>query len=79
MNGCINLSLPVCGTAPQEATLRDQADKLVGGDEAWLIIDDTALPKKGKASVDGLRLPVISKARSGGTEKRVLSPPPKTT
>ena len=28
-----------------------QADELVGGDKAWLIIDDTALPKKGKASV----------------------------
>lgn len=28
-----------------------QADALVGGDRAWLIIDDTALPKKGKASV----------------------------
>lgn len=28
-----------------------QADALVGGDDAWLIIDDTALPKKGRASV----------------------------
>ena len=27
------------------------ADELVGGDKVWLIIDDTALPKKGKASV----------------------------
>lgn len=26
-------------------------DALVGGHKAWLIIDDTALPKKGKASV----------------------------
>src|SRR3546814_5204357 len=25
----------------------------VGGDKAWLIIDDTALPKKGTASVGG--------------------------
>jgi len=24
-----------------------QADELVGGEGAWLIIDDTALPKKG--------------------------------
>ena len=38
-------------SAPLEATLWGQADKLVGGDEAWLIIDDTALPNKGKASV----------------------------
>jgi SRSO17 transposase len=38
-------------SAPLEATLWRQADELVGGDKAWLIIDDTALPKKGKASV----------------------------
>lgn len=38
-------------SAPLEATLWSQADELVGGDGAWLIIDDTALPKKGKASV----------------------------
>ncbi|MBX4389231.1 transposase, partial [Mycobacterium tuberculosis] len=38
-------------SAPLEATLWSQADELVGGDDAWLIIDDTALPKKGKASV----------------------------
>ncbi|WP_276309022.1 IS701 family transposase [Sphingobium sp. LF-16] len=37
--------------APLEAALWGQADELVGGDRAWLIIDDTALPKKGKASV----------------------------
>ncbi len=34
-----------------EATLWSQADELVGGDGAWVIIDDTALPNKGKASV----------------------------
>jgi len=38
-------------SAPLEARLWRQADALVGGDKAWLIIDDTALPKKGKASV----------------------------
>ncbi|KPF89379.1 transposase [Novosphingobium sp. AAP83] len=38
-------------SAPLEATLWRQADELVGGDKGWLIIDDTALPKKGKASV----------------------------
>lgn len=38
-------------SAPLEATLWNQADELVGGEGAWLIIDDTALPKKGKASV----------------------------
>lgn len=38
-------------SAPLETTLLSQADELVGGRGAWLIIDDTALPKKGKASV----------------------------
>uniref|UniRef100_UPI0035C837AE IS701 family transposase n=1 Tax=Sphingobium yanoikuyae TaxID=13690 RepID=UPI0035C837AE len=38
-------------STPLEATLWRQADELVGDDKAWLIIDDTALPKKGKASV----------------------------
>lgn len=38
-------------SSPLEATLWSQADALVGSDKAWLIIDDTALPKKGKASV----------------------------
>lgn len=41
----------VWDSAPLEATLWQQADALVGGAKAWLIIDDTALPKKGKASV----------------------------
>src|SRR3546814_16012546 len=38
-------------SGPLEATLWEQADALVGGDKARLIIDDTALPKKGTASV----------------------------
>ena len=37
--------------APLEAELLVQANRLVGGDEAVLVIDDTALPKKGSASV----------------------------
>jgi SRSO17 transposase len=37
--------------APLEAALLVEADKLVGGEDAWLIIDDTALPKKGQNSV----------------------------
>lgn len=31
--------------------LAHQADKLVGGSDAWLVIGDTALPKKGMLSV----------------------------
>ena len=38
-------------SAPLEAALLREADHLVGGAEAFLIIDDTALPKKGKHSV----------------------------
>ncbi len=41
----------VWDAAPLEAALLVEADKLVGGDSAWLIIDDTALPKKGRHSV----------------------------
>src|SRR6266513_3569631 len=37
--------------APLEAELLMQADRLVGGPDAVLVIDDTALPKKGNHSV----------------------------
>src|SRR5918912_4312694 len=37
--------------APLERELLAQADRLVGGPDAVLVIDDTALPKKGKPSV----------------------------
>lgn len=37
--------------APLEMALLAEADRQVGGDDAWLIIDDTALPKKGRHSV----------------------------
>lgn len=36
---------------PLEAALLAEADRQVGGEDAWLIIDDTALPKKGRHSV----------------------------
>src|SRR6202023_2257605 len=41
----------VWDTAPLEAELLVRADRLVGGDAAVLVIDDTALPKKGSHSV----------------------------
>jgi SRSO17 transposase len=41
----------VWDAAPLEAVLLAQADRMVGGDSAWLIIDETALPKKGRHSV----------------------------
>ncbi len=41
----------VWDVAPLEAALLTEADAQVGGDDAWLIVDDTALPKKGKSSV----------------------------
>jgi SRSO17 transposase len=37
--------------APVERVLLAEADKMVGREDAWLIIDDTALPKKGQHSV----------------------------
>ena len=41
----------VWDAAPLEAELLVKADRLVGGSDAVLVIDDTALPKKGKHSV----------------------------
>lgn len=41
----------VWDAAPLETELLVQADKLVGGTDAVLVIDDTAMPKKGKHSV----------------------------
>lgn len=38
-------------TAPLEEVLCHKVDELLGGDDAYLIIDDTSLPKKGKESV----------------------------
>ena len=38
-------------SAPLEAALLAEADRLVGGKDAFLVIDDTALPKKGRHSV----------------------------
>jgi SRSO17 transposase len=37
--------------APLEKALLAEADRMVGGNDAWLIVDDTALPKKGEHSV----------------------------
>ena len=36
---------------PIEKELARQADKLIGGSDAFLVIDDTSLPKKGEHSV----------------------------
>jgi SRSO17 transposase len=41
----------VWDAAPLEAALLAEADRMVGGNDAWLIVDDTALPKKGRHSV----------------------------
>ena len=41
----------VWDAAPLESELLIQADRLVGGQDAVLVIDDTALPKKGERSV----------------------------
>ena len=41
----------VWDAAPLEKALLVEADRMVGGGDAWLIVDDTALPKKGEHSV----------------------------
>ncbi len=45
------IASPAWDGAPLWSVLAQQADKLVGGPQAWLVIDDTALPKKGTMSV----------------------------
>lgn len=45
------VSSGVWDAAPLEAELAGQANRLVGGPDAVLVIDDTALPKKGSFSV----------------------------
>jgi SRSO17 transposase len=41
----------VWDSAPLEAALLKEADRLVGDEAGFLVIDDTALPKKGRHSV----------------------------
>jgi SRSO17 transposase len=41
----------VWDAVPIEKALLVEADRMVGGADAWLIVDDTALPKKGAYSV----------------------------
>src|SRR3954447_490623 len=45
------VSAGVWDAAPLETELLIQADRLVGGSDAVLVIDDTAVPKKGQHSV----------------------------
>ena len=45
----------VWDAAPFDTELLIQADRLVGGNDAVLVIDDTAVPKKGTHSVASLR------------------------
>jgi SRSO17 transposase len=45
------ISSDAWNTAPLEKVLLAEADKMVGSNDAWLVIDDTALPKKGNRSV----------------------------
>ncbi len=45
------LSSPAWDDAPLWRVLADEAGRLVGGERAVLVVDDTGLPKKGPASV----------------------------
>ena len=45
------IASPAWDDAPLWRVLAEQADRLVGGPQAVLVIDDTALPKKGTLSV----------------------------
>jgi SRSO17 transposase len=50
----------VWDAAPLEKVLLTEADRMVGGAEVWLIVDDTALPKKGERSVGAANRPYAS-------------------
>ena len=54
----------VWDSAPLETILLNEADRLVGDEAGYLVIDDTALPKKGSHSV-GVRLRILQKAAVG--------------
>ena len=45
------IAAEVWDQGPLEAALAREADRLAGGRDAFLIVDDTALPKKGAGSV----------------------------
>src|SRR5918912_296467 len=45
------IASPAWNDAPLRRVLAGEADALVGGPDAVLVVDDTALPKKGKRSV----------------------------
>ena len=51
MTSCHFIADGVWDVVPLESELLVQADRLVGGKDAVLVIDDTALPKKGDRSV----------------------------
>src|SRR4028118_213712 len=48
---------PAGEDAPLWRVLAEEADRLVGGPKAALVVDDTALPKKGPPPVAGARPP----------------------
>ena len=58
----------VWDAGPLETELVVQADKLVGGGDAMLVIDDTAIPKKGNAF--GGRSPAICFGAGQGARSR---------
>jgi SRSO17 transposase len=47
------VSAGIWGAEPLEAGLMRRADRLVGGPDAYLVIDDTALPKKRDSTRSG--------------------------
>ena len=63
----------VWDAAPLETELLIQADRLVGGSDAVLVIDDTAVPKKGTHSV-GVADALVAAAVSSACRSAIYSP-----
>jgi SRSO17 transposase len=62
------IASPAWDDGPLWRVLAEQADRLVGGPEAALVIDDTALPKKGTRTCSS---PVSVGARGQASTKRL--------
>lgn len=68
-----SIASPAWDDGPLWTALAGEADRLVGGPDAFLVIDDTALPKKGTVSA-GLRAGAAARWAKKSNCQALLSP-----